>query len=77
MSEKVAHLVFDVESIADGDLISKVRLSRSEPQQQRSNRYLSGRTDGTARNNLHSTYVPDTNRSRDRKSRARFANCSI
>jgi len=25
MSEKVAHLVFDVESIADGDLISKVR----------------------------------------------------
>ena len=25
MSEKVAHLVFDVESIADGDLISRVR----------------------------------------------------
>ena len=25
MSEKVAHLVFDVESISDGDLISKVR----------------------------------------------------
>ena len=25
MSEKVAHLVFDVESVADGDLVSKVR----------------------------------------------------
>ena len=25
MAEKVAHLVFDVESVADGELVSKVR----------------------------------------------------
>ena len=69
MSEKVAHLVFDVESIADGDLISKVRypdqnLSDREAVATYQDELMEQRGD-----DLHTPHLPNTNRCRDRKGR--------